>query len=284
MFSRIFFLFATTLLSQADSVFTNSLGMTLVPIPAGSFIMGSPPDEKGHRSDETQRKVTLTRSFHLAATEVTQKQWSDHMGTTFVDLINQQRGPLGRGAKLKSTPSAIGENQPMCFVNYADALAFCEKLTQKERQSGLISKDQKYTLPTEAQWEYACRADTTTVFSGGNSLTSASANFYGKAPYGTKTPGEYREKTTPVKTFPKNQWGLYDMHGNLYEWCADWYEELPSINTDPTGPTSGDGRIIRGGAWDRKASSCRSAYRYSRDPERRSHNIGFRIALIEPRE
>ena len=168
----------------------------------------------------------------------------------------------------------------MCFVNWDDARKFCEALTKKDRATKLIPEDSRYALPTEAQWEYACRAGTTSAFSFGNTFTSDLANFYGKSPYGTNEQGEYREKTTPVKSFPPNPWGLYDMHGNLYEWCSDWYEEKPLETKDPTGPNSGDGRIIRGGAWDRKATSCRSAYRYSRDPNRRAHNIGFRVVLI----
>jgi len=274
-------LFVSSALVHADTPITNSLGMELVSIPAGTFIMGSPKDEKGHRADETQREVTLTQKFRIATTEVTQKQWKDLMGTNFQDLINQQEGPLGRGAKLKSTPSAIANNQPMCFVNWSDAIAFCKKLTEQERVKKIISNTAQYTLPTEAQWEFCCRAGTNTTFTYGNSLTSKEANFYGKLPYGTDTPGIYREKSTPIKSFPPNAWGLFDMHGNLYEWCLDWYEERPNSKTDPTGPNSGDGRIIRGGAWDRKGSSCRSAYRYSRDPVRRSHNIGFRVILIE---
>lgn len=268
-----------THLSLADSL-TNSLGMTLIPIKSDSFKMGSPKNEKGHQKDEIQREVTITKLFHISSTEITQKQWHDLMGTTFSDLINQQRGPAGRGAKLNSKASAEGPKQPMCFVNWHDAIAFCEKLTTAEQKSGNLSTNQHYTLPTEAQWEFACRAGTTTAFSVGNIFTSDNANFYGKLPYGTQEQGVFLEKTTPVSSFKSNPWGLYDMHGNVYEWCFDWYSETPKDQVDPTGPEQGDGRIIRGGAWDRKALSCRSAYRYSRDPNRRSHNIGFRVVLI----
>ncbi|MGC6427230.1 MAG: formylglycine-generating enzyme family protein [Akkermansiaceae bacterium] len=258
----------------------NSLGMKMVKIEKGTFLMGSPESEKGHQSDEKQRKVSISKTFFMSATEVTQKQWIDLMETTFEDLINQQRGPAGRGAKLSSKVSAIGDQQPMCYVNWADAMAFCKKLTEKEHESGALPKDMKYSLPTEAQWEYACRGGTSSVFSNGNVLTSEMANFYGKMPYGTKELGEYREKTTKVASFSPNAWGLFDMHGNVYEWCSDWYEESPTSTADPIGPEEGDGRVIRGGAWDRKASSCRSAYRYSRDPNRRAHNIGFRIVVV----
>ena len=254
--------------------------MTMVALKPGIFTMGSPTTEKGHQADEKQREVTLTAAFSIATTEVTQKQWMTLMGTTFEELINKQRGPLGRGAKLSSTPSAVGDTQPMCFVNVPDAWEFCEALTKKEHAAGTLPPDKKYTLPTEAQWEYACRAGTNSVFGTGDTLTSQDANFYGKMPYGTTEPGEYREKTTPVATFPPNPWGLFDMHGNVYEWCSDWYEESPTTTKNPSGPASGDGRIIRGGAWDRKSSSCRAAYRYSRDPNRRAHNIGFRVVIV----
>ena len=279
MISKAFFFsLAFALLAQAEPI-TNSLGMKLVPIKSGTFKMGSPESEKGHQKDEQQREVTLSEDFLMGTTEVTQKQWKDLMGTTFEDLANQQEGPLGRGAKLSSKPSATGDKQPMCFVNWADAISFCEALTKREHEAGTLTLDKHYTLPTEAQWEYACRAGTTTTFSNGNVFTSKEANFYGKLPYGTEVVGEYREKTTPIASFPANPWGLHDMHGNLYEWVSDWYEEAPTSTKDPKGPDKGDGRIIRGGAWDRKATSCRSAYRYSRDPNRRAHNIGFRVVV-----
>ena len=243
--------------------------------------MGSPPTETGHQKDEKQREITLTHPFSIATTEITQKQWKTLMGTNFEDLINKQRGPLGRGAKLSSKPSALGDKHPMCFVNWQDALDFCQALTKKEHESGTLPADKKYSLPTEAQWEYACRAGTQSTFGTGSTLTSKDANFYGKMPYGVSTPGEYREKTTPVCTFSPNPWGLFDMHGNVYEWCLDWYEPSPTSKKDPTGPKTGDGKIIRGGAWDRKSTSCRAAYRYSRDPNRRAHNIGFRIVIVQ---
>ncbi|MGJ8697667.1 MAG: formylglycine-generating enzyme family protein [Verrucomicrobiaceae bacterium] len=264
----------------ASEPLTSSANITLVPIPAGTFIIGSPDSEKGRSRDEAQRKVEITKPFHIASTEITQKQWVDVMGTTFDDLINKQRGPVGRGANLASTPSATGDEQPMCFVNWSDALEFCHTLTKKDRAANIIPSTSEYNLPSEAQWEYACRAGTSTPFHYGDTFTSDLANFYGKSPYGTTVTGPYLEKSTPVKTFKPNPWGLYDMHGNLYEWCLDWYSETPTTTQDPSGPDSGDGRIIRGGAWDRKATSCRSAYRYSRDPNRRAHNIGFRIVLI----
>ncbi|MDQ8192017.1 formylglycine-generating enzyme family protein [Roseibacillus persicicus] len=261
------------------SSWTNSLGIKLVPIPAGEFQMGSPPSEEGRGKDEDQVTVTISKPFLMMESEVTQAQWEKIMGTTIQEQIDSKVGPIGRGAKLVAKASALGPSQPMSFVNWADANAFCLKLTKLEKESGTLPPDLSYQLPTEAQWEYACRAGTTTVFHFGNTLSAEQANFYGKKPYGIEKEGLYREKTTPVKSFSANPWGLYDMHGNLYEWCADWYADQASGGLDPRGPDTGDGRIIRGGTWNRVANSCRSAYRYSSGPESRSYNIGFRIIL-----
>ncbi len=270
-----------SILTAEEQAIESAAGIRLVPIPAGSFLMGSPESEESRAEDEKQTEVTITEDFWMSETEITQAQWLSVTGKSFEDLIGTAEGPLGRGAKLVKEPSARGDAQPMCFVNWSDAKEFCAMLTKQDQKSGAISAEQQYALPTEAQWEYACRAGQTTVFGlGKNTLTSAEANFYGPSPYGVEEKGEYREKTTSAKTFAPNPWGLYDMHGNLYEWCADGYEEQLPGGTDPHVEKEGDGRIIRGGAWDRKATSCRSAYRYSRDPNRRNANIGFRVVLL----
>ena len=258
---------------------TNSLGMKLVPISPGTFTMGSPATEEGRGKDEDQIEVTLSQPFYMAQSEVTQKQWLEVTGKTLTQQIETKSGPIGRSAKLVKEASAVGPDQPMCFVNWDDAIDFCQKLTALEKEKGTLPEGLVYALPSEAQWEYACRAGTQTVFAFGNTLTSDQANFYGKKPYGVKEEGIYREKTTPVKTFPPNPWGLYDMHGNLYEWCSDYYSEKALGGTDPIGPAEGESRIIRGGTWNRVANSCRSAYRYSSRPESRSYNIGFRVVL-----
>ncbi len=258
---------------------TNSLGMNLIFIPAGTFTMGSPKTENGRGKDEDQVEVTLTHPFYILETEVTQNQWLKVTGKNLTQQIATKTGPIGRGANLVAEASAEGPEQPMCFVNWEDANYFCQKLTTLEKEQSTLPKGFIYSLPTEAQWEYACRGGTKTVFAFGNTLSSEQANFYGKKPYGLKEVGLYREKTTPVKTFPPNSWGLYDMHGNLYEWCTDWYGEKTTGGLDPTGAATGDGRIIRGGTWNRIANSCRSSYRYSSGPESRSYNIGFRVIL-----
>lgn len=261
--------------------FGNAVGMQMIGIKAGSFVMGSPDSEKFRGNDEQATDVTISESFWLSSTEITQKQWLDIMGVSLQQLIDTKVGALGRGANLKKTPSAIADDQPMCFVNYSDVLEFCQKLTDQERRNKTLPEGFIYSLPTEAQWEFAARAGSKTVFSYGDSLTSKEANFYGKIPYNSKEVGEYLEKTTPVASYQPNNWGLYDMHGNLYEWCLDWYiEKLPG-GIDPVSLKEGDSRCIRGGAWNRKGVSCRSAYRYSYDPTQRTNNIGFRVALVK---
>lgn len=258
----------------------NSLNMTLIPLSKGSYTMGSPETEKERGEDENQVKVILSGDFAISRTEVTQGQWSQVMKTSLEQQIKTQDGPVGRGAKLVAKASAEGENQPMCFVSWNDAMAFCKALTEFEREKGSLPEGMVYSLPTEAQWEYACRAGTETVFAYGDSLSSQQANFYGPSPYGGVEKGEYREKTVAVGSFPANAWGIHDMHGNVYEWCLDWYTDSLAGGEDPVVTTEAEARVIRGGTWNRKASSCRSAYRYSAYPYTRSYNIGFRVVLI----
>ncbi|MBQ2822638.1 MAG: formylglycine-generating enzyme family protein, partial [Thermoguttaceae bacterium] len=141
------------------------------------------------------------------------------------------------------------------------------------------------SLPTEAQWEYACRAGTTSAYSFGSSLNGREANCDGNYPYGTSTKGPYLEKTVPVKSYAPNAWGLYDMHGNVWEWCQDWYDEdyyTESPTSDPTGPNSGSFRVRRGGSWYDDAEDCRSAYRRCFVPGFRNNVLGFRIVLADP--
>lgn len=260
---------------------TNGQGITLKYIPSGKFTMGSPKTEKSRGRDEDQAEVIITKPYLIGMTEVTQKQWANVMGVTLAELIETMKGPLNRGANLKNEPSAIGDTEPMCFVNYQDALDFCAKLTTLERASGHITEEEAYTLPTEAQWEYAARAGSKTVFPQGNTLNGNQANFYSPSPYGDTEKLEYRDKTTPVGTFPANAWGLHDMQGNVYEWCIDFYTEALAGGVDPAEMKEGDSRCIRGGAWNRPAKSSRSAYRYSYDPSQRTRSIGFRVVLVE---
>ena len=208
--------------------------------------------------DEKQHKVTLTKGFWLLEHEVTQKMWKNVMD---------------------QNPSNFkGDNLPVETVSWNDCKEFIRKL-QSEAPAGM-----EFRLPTEAEWEYACRAGTTTAFSFGNSLNGDKANCSGIYPYGTNTKGPFLEKTTPVMTYPPNPWGLYDMHGNVYEWCEDWFGDYPSGSvTDPKGPNSGSSRVFRGGSWTYIAWSCRSALRDWNYPEGRCDGLGFRLALSSTR-
>ena len=229
-------------------------------IAAGSFQTGSPSGELGRGSDERQHEVTLTQGYWLGAHEVTQAQWQSVMG---------------------SNPSKFkGSRNPVEQVSWEDAMAFCKKLTEREFLAGRLPAGWRYTLPTEAQWEYACRAGTRSAFHYGNRLDSRMANFDGNYPYGGASTGEYRNKTVAVGSFQSNAWGLYDMHGNVWEWCSDRYGDYPSGSVvDPTGARSGSVRVNRGGSWFSGARFCRSAIRYGNSPGVRGNDLGFRLAL-----
>ena len=219
--------------------------------PAGKFMMGSPGSESSRYDDEGPRhEVTLTKGFWMLETEVTQAMWKSVTG---------------------DNPSHFkGDNLPVENVSWDDCQKFCRKLSSK---IGL-----EISLPTEAQWEYACRAGTITPFSFGSTLNGDNANCDGNYPYGTSTNGQYLQKTAPVKSYAPNAWGLYDMHGNVWEWCQDWKDDYPSGSvTDPTGPNSGSSRVLRGGCWVSLALSCRSVSRSRLLPDGRNDVVGFRV-------
>ena len=238
------------------------LGLELLPIPAGEFLMGSPEDEEYRRDDETQHLVKISRPYWLGKYPVTQEQWEKTMG---------------------ENPSACkdaGKDAPVEKVSWEDAMAFCGKLNEREGQAGRLPEGYKYSLPTEAQWEYACRAGTTTVFVFGDTLSSHQANFNGGKPYGDAEIGPYLDTTSAVGNYPPNTWGLYDMHGNVWEWCYDWCGKYGTgVVTDPIGPSSGSSRVLRGGSWHSLGKYCRSAYRLRGDPGFRSSILGFRLSL-----
>lgn len=224
-----------------------------VSIPAGTFTMGSPSSEVNRSNDETQRQVTLS-AFKMSKYEVTFEQY---------DLFCEATG------RRKPNDEGRGRGKrPVINVSWHDAVAFAEWMGCR--------------LPTEAEWEYACRARTTTPFNTGNNLTTAQANYNGNYPYNNNAKGEYREKTMPVGSFAPNAWGLYDMHGNVWEWCSDWYDDYPtSAQTNPKGPASGSCRVYRGGCWYCLAIYCRSAYRDFSTPDYHDCFIGFR--LVSPK-
>ena len=266
---------------------TNSIGMELIEIPAGGFTMGSPEDEKDRRVDEAQVAVTLTKPFGLGKTEVTQGQWKKVMGTEpwggdvdrrIIEKISRS-GEASLTDKERETLLAqavvkIDQDCPATFVSWDDATEFCKKLTEIERKAGKLKANEEYRLPTEAEWEYACRAGTTTAHSFGDdeSKLGEYAWFHGNA-------GDAGEKYAHKVGMKKpNPWGLYDMHGNVLEWCSDWYDDPLTGGVDPVGPEEGSNRVFRGGGWRGVPGGCRSANRFSLDPSSRCDILGFRVA------
>jgi formylglycine-generating enzyme required for sulfatase activity len=234
--------------------FTNSIGMRFVYVPPGTFTMGTPLKEDKREIDEIPHRVTISKGFYIGATEVTQGQWREIMG--------------------KNPSRFKGDNLPVGGVSWMNAFEFIKRLVRLERR--------RYRLPTEAEWEYACRAGTQTPFNTGETITPQQANFNGNYTYGGSDPGVFREKPTPVASFPPNQWGLYDVHGNLWEWCNDWYGAY-SIKpvTDPRGPKTGNEKVLRGGAWILEPRICRSGNRSKLPPETENYLLGFRLVLEE---
>ncbi len=243
-------------LGQQPKEITNSIGMKLVLIHAGSFTLGSPEGEVGKLDSETQNEleheVTISRSYYLAMYESTQGEYQKVMG---------------------NNPSSFkGANNPV-EISWNDAVLFCKKLSElpEEKADG-----REYRLPTEAEWEYACRARSTTRYCFGDA---------------EEILGEYawflensERKTHPVGEKKPNSWGLYDMHGNVWEWCQDLYADYPSdALTDPKGPIEGSSRVFRGGSFISVADNCRSAFRIRLDPSRRIiFYSGFRVAMSLP--
>jgi len=268
--------------------FTNSIGMTFVYIPPGDFMMGSPEKEPGRDDDEKQHKVKLTEGFYMQTTEVTQKQWKAVTGDN------------------PSSFKDCGDDCPVENVSWDDVQEFMKKLNLDsarlpagernpavgernpavgERNPAVGERSRTYRLPTEAEWEYACRAGTDTPFAFGKCLSADQANYNGNYPLSGCPKGKYREKTVPAASFASNAYGLYDMHGNVWEWCQDWYGDYPSgAVTDPMGPDSGSVRVERGGGWNLSAQRCRSADRDGDSPAFRRRGLGFRLVLPAGRQ
>ncbi len=241
--------------------------------PPGTFQMGSPATEPDRDRNEDPVSVTLTRGFWLGQTEVTQGQWQSLMGTTpwkGEDLVNE------------------GGNSPAVSVSHSgdpdSAVTFCERLTARERAAGRLPPGWVYRLPTEAEWEYACRAGTTTAYSFGDdpAKLGQSAWFDGNSKENLSGTEWWLEDPTlfahPVGTKLANGWGLRDMHGSAWEWCADEYNETLPGGIDPQ-VTDGFYRVFRGGCWNLTAKFCRSAYRNGHSPSFRYYSVGFRLAL-----
>ena len=251
--------------------------LRMMQIPAGSFLMGSPEDELNRTEAEgPQHEVALDR-FFMAKYPVTQAQWR---AVAAMDPVNRE---------LKPEPSQFkGEHHPVDQVSWYEAVEFCDRIT--------LHTNRQYRLPTEAEWEYACRAGTITPFHFGETITTDLANYRGtdredlgwSGSYGDGPKGEYREQTTPVDHFEgANAFSLCDMHGNVYEWCQDhWHNDYEGAPTNGSAWADRDkeaSRIIRGGSWDDNPRYCRSAYRGYIIPDNRSDDIGFRVVCSAPR-
>ena len=246
---------------------SNHLGMKLALVPAGAFLMGSPQGEDGRRPDEDPRhEVEITRPFYLGVHPVTQTQFEQVMGYNPAFFTRERGG---------------GPEHPVEQVSWAEAVAFCQRLSDLPQERQAL---RSYRLPTEAEWEYACRAGLHAATGFGPALNSTQANFNGNAPFGNAAKGTYRMRTTKIGTFKPNGWGLCDMHGNVGEWCSDWYDAhyySYSYKRDPKGGDSNAGsrRVTRGGSWIDPAHLCRAACRGHRSPEERLHTVGFRVVL-----
>jgi formylglycine-generating enzyme required for sulfatase activity len=238
---------------ETPKLIANRVGMKFVWIPAGSFTMGSPNQEKSRGDDEIVRKVTLTRGFYMGVHAVTQEQWQAVMGNNPSEF---------KGSK----------NLPVDSVSWDDSRQFCKKLRDKDRRA--------YRLPTEAEWEYACRAGTTGPFHFGDTIGVEQANYNGNFVYGMGIKGVYRAKTVPVGNFAANAWGLHDMHGNIWQWCQDWHGGYAQKDTvDPQGSKTGKNRVLRGGSWGSHPVFLRSANRNFSDPASRTEFYGLRVCF-----
>jgi uncharacterized protein (TIGR02996 family) len=247
---------------------TNSIGVRFALIPPGTFLMGSSLDEGQRVANETPHRVTLTQGFALGIHLVTQTQWQAVMG----------KNP----SHFKGDPLL-----PVDGISWFHAVTFCNKLSNKDGKKPYYRIDGEnvsilggtgYLLPTEAEWEYAFRVGTTTPFHFGNTISTKLANYRGEFVYGRGVKGEYRRQTTPVGSFPANAWGLFDMHGNLLEWCWDRSGDYPEKGVaDPQGAATGHYRVMRGGCWHHHPWLCRSAHRNGYAPFPLSKGRGVRV-------
>ncbi len=241
--------------------------------PAGTFTMGSPESEPDRSYDEKEHRVTLTKGFWMLETEVTQAMWKT--------VINEKPSWFSSSRGGASSVNDLDtSNFPVERVSWYD----CQEFIKRLNSLGIAPKGFQFRFPTEAEWEYACRAGATTPYFWGSSLNGDKANCDGDYPYGTSTEGKDLGRTTKVGSYDANPWGLYDMHGNVYEWCADWYDEdfykNQNSKQDPINATQGSRRkTLRGGCWSSYARNCRSAHRFNDIPELRGNYFGFRLVL-----
>lgn len=282
---------------------TNSIGMKLVCIPAGKFKMGSTEAERNEvfallteksmpdwlKAEGPQHEVEITRAFYLGIHQVTQKQFRAVMGYNPSYFSNNAKGKAGiayaygqPGGGMENVKGLNTDDFPVENVSWEESDEFCRELTKAGNKlpSGWL-----YHLPSEAQWEYACRggAHSYQTFNVGKSLSSAQANLGGNHPYDGPAKEKYLERTCAVGNYKANTFGLFDMHGNVREWCADWYDAKyygKSPLTDPRGPAEGSARVTRGGCWYFAGRGCRSASRSECSPGGSAFDTGFRVALV----
>jgi sulfatase modifying factor 1 len=277
---------------------TNSLDMTLLLIPRGKFLMGSPKNEEDRLDEEFQHEVEITRPFYLGKHEVTVGQFRAFVKEDHYVTEAEKDGKGGRafdGKEFVQKPEftwkklhfAQADDHPVVVVSWSDAVAFCAWLSKKEGKT--------YRLPAEAEWEYACRAGTKTRFNTGDkeddlsvagNIADAALKAKWAAAIWAMSWDDGFPFTAPVSRFRANAWGLHDMHGNGWEWCSDWYAEDyygKSPKQDPQGPEKGKERVTRGGAWSTQPKFCRSAFRDWHEPGYRSDCVGFRVVAVEGR-
>ena len=246
-----------------------AIPLQMLLIPEGTFMMGSPEDELDREEREGPQHEVSVPPFFMGRYPITQAQWRV---VASLSQVNRE---------LNSEPSNFkGDNLPVEQVSWYEAVEFCDRLSAQTGPS--------YRLPSEAEWEYACRAGTTTPFHFGKTLTTEVANYNGNYTYADGPKGEYRETTTPVDQFEiANAFGLSDMHGNVYEWCQDhWHDNYKGAPTDGSAWLTDDkeaNRLLRGGSWYNGPGNCRSAYRSYVTPGGRFFNVGFRVSCSAPR-
>lgn len=254
---------------SGNSMRIAKLDLELILISAGEFVMGSPVGEADREEIEVSHRVRISNPFWLGKYEVTQGQWEAVMGNN------------------PSEFKQVGKDGPVERVSWEDAVEFCQKVTEMERAAGRLPAGHEYGLPTEEEWEYACRAGSKAATAYGDSLGSSQANIKGDSPDGQASPSRSLDRTAKVGSYRPNKWGLYDMHGNVLEWCVDWvhaYGKPVGVDTDEIESSSFSQRILRGGAWKFPAKFSRSANRLWAPPTLRESSLGFRLCLSAKRE
>ena len=273
------------------------LGLNMIWIEPGSFLMGSPENESGRKDNESTHRFTIPQGYWLSEFEIRHRDWQQFVDDTgYITMAEQRQRDFGTWVydptenKIVQHPSAnwktiqaLGPDHPVQGISWHDVIAFCEWLTRVESEKGNLAPGQKYTLPSEVQWEFACRerGNATGPFYFGDSLETHQANFNGFHAYGTKRKGVYLSHSEPVGSYPPNALGLYDMHGNTFEWTLSEYSEsLADAVIQPTGEEDAAERCYKGGSWFDLGIYCRAAFRGHTDPTDRSDHMGARLALI----